>query len=204
MMISRSLLYKLGIFLILVLLVAVYEYFDDDNIHITTLKKTATVDYFANDVDITQYKVDGAIDYTLNTEQLIHTKEQDTSYLKQPIANIYKNNPNPWNIKSDKGEVTANGETVTLYNNIRGTQTDETGKANIFTIGKQKTEDDPIKYGQVIIYPDKKTAQSNDYATITSPDGYTTGDGINADFEKNTIHIMSNVKTLINRGKNAN
>lgn len=202
-MISRSLLYKLGILLILILLVATYEYFDNDSIQITTSKKAATVDYFANDVDVIQYKTDGAVDYKLNTKQLIHTKEQDISYLKEPIATIYKNNPNPWHIKSDKGDVTANGEKVTLYNNIRGTQIDEKGKENIFTIGKQKTADDPIKYGQVIIYPDKKNAESNDYATITSPDGTTSGDGIQADFETNKIHILSNVKTLINRGKNA-
>lgn len=203
-MISRSLLYKLGIFLILVVLVAIYEYFDDDSILITTPKKTATVDYFANDVDVIQYKTDGGIDYKLNTEQLIHTKEQDTSFLKQPFATIYKNNPNPWHIKSDKGEVTANGEKVTLFNNIRGNQTDENGKETVFTIGKQKNADDLTKYGQVIIYPDKKTAASNDYATISSPDGNTSGDGVRANFETNTIHIMSNVKTLINREKNAN
>lgn len=203
-MISKSLLYKLGILLILIALVAIYEYFDDDSIHINTPKKTATVDYFANDVDVTQYKTDGAIDYKLNTEQLIHTKEQDISYLKKPIADVYKNNPHPWHITSDKGEVAAKGEKVTLFNNIKGIQIDENGKENTFTVGKQKTADDPIKYGQAIIYPNKKTAESDDYATITSPDGKTSGDGIRANFETNTIHIMSNVKTMIDRGKNAN
>ncbi|MFD1261382.1 LPS export ABC transporter periplasmic protein LptC [Entomomonas asaccharolytica] len=202
---SRSFIYKFGILLLLVVLVAIFEYFDEDAIKIDTkFTNKPTIDYFASDVNVIQYKEDGTTDYKMTTEKLTHVEETDISYLTNPTAHIYKEAAHPWFIKSDKGEVGPKGDEVKLINNIKGTQIDEQGQTNTFEIGQAKNQSDPVKYGQVMIYPDKKYAESSDYAIVTSPDGETSGNGVKAYFETNRIQILSNVRTKINRGQNAN
>lgn len=202
---NKSLIYKFGILLLLVALVAIFEYFDEDAIKIET--KTSdkpTIDYFANEVNVVQYKLDGSVDYKMTTEKLTHVEQTDVSFLTNPTARIYKQTAQPWYIQSDKGEVGPKGDTVKLINNIKGTQVDDNGQTNTFEIGQVTTQGDPIRYGEVMIYPDKKYAESSDYAIVTSADGQSAGDGVRADFATNRIHILSNVRTTINRGQNAN
>lgn len=202
---NKSLVYKFGILLLLVLLVAIYEYFDEDTIKIDTkISDKPTIDYFANDVNVVQYKLDGSVDYKMTTEKLTHVEQPDVSYLTNPTAHIYKQAAQPWYIQSDKGEVGPKGDTVKLINNVQGTQIDENGQTNSFVIGQVRNQADPTRYGQVMIYPDKKYAESSDYAIVNSADGESSGDGVRANFETNRIHILSNVRTKINRGQNAN
>lgn len=202
---SRSLIYKIGILLLLILLVTVYEYFGENTAKKDTITSNKlTIDYFANEVHVIQYKEDGSIDYKMTTDKLTHIEETDISYLTNPTAHIYKEAVHPWFIESDKGEVAAKGDKVTLINNVKGTQVDEQGQTNTFQIGQLKNSSDPVRYGQVIIYPDKKYAESKDYAIVTSADGETSGNGVKAYFETNRIQLLSNVRTKINRGQNAN
>lgn len=202
---SKSLIYKMGVLLLLVMVVAIFEYFDEDPLTIDSKhKNNATIDYFADDINVVQYKPDGTIDYDTSSKKLTHLQEKDISYLVSPTALLYKNQTNPWQIVSDKGEVGPKGDTVILINNVKGTQTDEKGGINSFEIGKQISETDPVKYGQVKIYPDKKYAESNDYIIFNAPDGQTSGTGVKANMDTNQIQVLSNVKTKINRGQNAN
>lgn len=202
---SKSLLYKLGILLLLIMVVAVFEYFDDDTLKIDSkYKKNATIDYFADDLDVTQYKTDGSVDYNITSDKLTHVQEKDISYLVKPKALLYKNQTSPWQITSNKGEVGPKGDTIVLINDVKGIQTDEKGGVNSFEIGQQANDTDPVKYGKVNVYANKKYAESNDYVIFNAPDGQTSGNGVKAHMDTNQIEILSNVKTKINRGQNAN
>lgn len=190
----------MGILLILILLVVIYDYFTDtvpqkDKQHV----EAPAINYFATNIHMVQYLENGAIDYQMTAEQMTHLERTDISYLTNPTAHIYKESANPWFIRSDKGEVGPKGKTVKLINNIRGTQVDLKGQTNQFEIGQQKNAADPIKYGVTMIYPDKKYAESKDFTVISSADGQSSGMGVRAYFEQNRLQLLSRVQTLINK-----
>lgn len=200
-----SFAYKIGLLLLLIVIVAIYNYFTDasKNKDIDLDVEAPTIDYYANNISMTQYQQDGNIEYRMTAEKLEHNERTDIAYLTQPTAHIYKNADNPWFIRSNTGEIGPKGDTVELFDDIKGTQVDSKGKTNTFEIGKTKNDTDPIRYGEVMIYPDKKYAESKDYAIVTSPDGQTSGVGIKAYFDTNQIQFLSKVQTHILRGQHA-
>lgn len=196
----KSFFYKIGILLILILLVVIYDHFMEVPSKETIKNsESPSISSFATDIHIVQYQENGTVNYQMTAEKLIQMEKTDISYLTNPTANIYKNSAYPWFIRSDKGEIGPKGKTVKLINNVKGTQVDEKGQTNHFEIGQTKNDTDPIKYGFVMIYPDKKYAESKDFTTISSNDGLSSGMGVRAYFDKNRLQLLSKVKTQITK-----
>lgn len=198
-----SFMYKIAFVLLLIALVTIYNYFTDRAKVITDDTKVPSIDYYATNIKVSQYKENGGIDYKISADRMTHIQQTDVAYLTNPTADLYKNSQNPWLIRSNNGEIGPKGETVKLINNIEGTQVDDQGKTNTFKIGQQKNKQDPMKYGELMIYPDQKRAESKDFTLVTSDDGYSSGVGIEAFFETNKIKFLSDVKTYLDRGKHA-
>lgn len=200
----KSISFKIGLFVLLILLTAVYNYFIDTNQSDTQKNLEApAIDYFATNIKVTQYLTTGQVDYKMTAERLDHIKATDIAYLTQPTAHILKNPDHPWFIRSDNGEVGPNGDTVKLINNINGTQIDNQGKKQSFEIGQVKNTQDTTRYGQVMIYPDQKYATSQDYVIVRSESNQTSGVGVKAYFDTNKIEFLSCVQSQLIRGQNA-
>lgn len=199
----KSFFYKVGILLLLICLVIIYNYFTDTPKTKQKDVKPTDIDYFATHVETTQYNEKGLVDYKITAEKLSHIESTDIGYLTSPTAHLYKENENPWFISSNLGEIGPKGDTVKLINNVKGIQTDPKGQDNTFTIGQVKNQEDPTHYGDVMIYPDKKFAESSDYAIVTSIDGETSGVGVKAYLDTNQIKFLSKVRTHIVRNQNA-
>jgi len=189
----------MGILLLLILLVVIYDYFTDTAPQKIESTEAPDINYFATNIHLVQYQQNGAIDYQMTAEKMVHVEKKDIGYLTNPTAHIYKDSANPWFIRSDKGEVGPKGETVKLINNVRGTQVDDKGQTNTFEIGQQKNASDPTKYGITMVYPNKKYAESKDFTVISSAEGQSSGVGVRAYFEQNRLQLLSKVQTQINK-----
>jgi lipopolysaccharide export system protein LptC len=84
-------------------------------------------DYFVDDLHATAYDVAGTPRYHLTASKMLHYMDNDTSTLESPV--FLRDGPGVprMTARSSHGLVSANGETVTLLDEVQVTQDSETG-----------------------------------------------------------------------------
>jgi len=81
--------------------------------------KEHVIDYMLRDLSTTTFGQDGKPHRTLNTPELKHYQDDDTSELLSPHIVAHQGEQPPWNIYSETGWVSGDGELILLNGDVK-------------------------------------------------------------------------------------
>ncbi|EWC41090.1 LPS export ABC transporter periplasmic protein LptC [Pseudomonas stutzeri] len=148
----------------------------------TASAETPDVDFYVINSRTVQYLPDGKRNYELTADKLEHIKASDVSLLTQPDLMSYRGTDLPWHVRSERGEVSAEGDEVQLIDNVRVERTDAKGRPTIMTTSRLK------------VLPDKDYAETNQAVRIEAANGVTTATGMKAYLDDGRMLLLSNVR----------
>ena len=96
-------------------------------------------DYYIENFTAVGMDIDGARQYVLEAERMVHFPDDDTSLLDKPHVIQYEPERAPTHIYAETGWVSANGDEVILTGNVRVIRgRDSTGSGGVTTTDKLK------------------------------------------------------------------
>lgn len=150
--------------------------------------------YF-DEMHTTQYNQDGLREHEfiaarIEQHKLVNEIETDngTTTFNQPNFTFYQNNAPYWQVIAQTGVSKQNSESVWLSGKVELMQNDD---ANLYKIQTQS----------LLVDPTAKYAETNDVVAITGPGVVSTGEGMVADIENQTVKLLSNTKTRYEMAK---
>ncbi len=117
---------------------------------------------------------------------MAHYPDDNTSELHQPELEIFRENKQPINVRSDLGWVTSNNEVILLKGNVYLHQNDDDGKLKTELLA----EDAKVLVGE-------KYAETDNPTTLISKKSTTTSVGMRAYLQEQRLEFLSNVRTTI-------
>jgi lipopolysaccharide export system protein LptC len=141
-----------------------------------------TVDFFAHKTTTVQYMADGKVHYRLLADTTEHLQATDITLVSQPRLTLYRGNELPWNIKSERAEVSPGGVEVELIDQVRIDRTDEKGRPSILTTSR------------LTVFPEKDYAQTQQAVRIDAANGVTKAQGMKAYLNDGRMLLLSNVR----------
>ena len=148
----------------------------------STTPDEKTIDFYAETVHAVQFREDGKRDYDMHSDHLEHVQSTDVTFLTNPRMELYRGADIPWNIRSDRGEVSPKGEQVELIDSVRVERTDTQGRPSILTTSR------------LTVFPDREYAQTEQAVRIDAANGVTTGRGMKAYLNEGRMILQSNVR----------
>ena len=109
----------INIALILLLLISFWLLRSSQNEPQTSSQQEHVIDYMLRDLSTTTFGQDGKPHRTLNTPELKHYQDDDTSELLAPHIVAHQGAQPPWNIYSDTGWVSGDGELILLNGKVK-------------------------------------------------------------------------------------
>jgi len=142
-------------------------------------------DYFSKDFKLTEMNPDGSPKQTLASEHLSHYDDNDTTYLKKPVLTLFDPIMPPWVIRSEMGNLSANGKNINLD-----------GKVTIDRAANRKTKAIKIITRNLRVQPKIEYAETDEAVEITNPPHRVTGVGMRGYFTKDALKLslLSNVQ----------
>ncbi len=154
---------------------------------ITKLSKLAHYpDYYMEDFTTLTMNQDGTPKNRLNATYMAHYPDDNTSELHEPKLEIFRQEKQPINVKSDRGWITSNNDVILLSGNVYLHQNDDNGELKLELI----TED-----ARVLV--DQKYAETDKAATLISKKSTTTSIGMRVFLQEQRMEFLSNVQTTI-------
>ena len=105
--------------LILLLLISFWLLRSSQDEAQTSTQEEHVIDYMLRDLSTTTFGQDGKPHRTLNTPELKHYQDDDTSELLSPHIVAHQGAQPPWNIYSDAGWVSGDGELILLNGKVK-------------------------------------------------------------------------------------
>jgi len=105
--------------LILLLLISFWLLRSSQDEAQTSTQEEHVIDYMLRDLSTTTFGQDGKPHRTLNTPELKHYQDDDTSELLAPHIVAHQGAQPPWNIYSDTGWVSGDGELILLNGKVK-------------------------------------------------------------------------------------
>ncbi len=143
-----------------------------------------TADGYMLNTETLQHDKQGHISYNLKTEQIRYFESGQRFELDKPriVATDIDNPDKPWHLDANSGEIARGGEEITLTDNVYARQK---------LTPQSKNE---LLTSQLIYLPDQNTLKSQRKVTIITPQGKTTGVGMNANLKQERYELLSEVK----------
>ncbi|MVW74741.1 LPS export ABC transporter periplasmic protein LptC [Pseudomonas xionganensis] len=141
-----------------------------------------TVDFYTQNTTTVQYMADGTVHYRVTAERTEHLQTTDITLVSQPRLTLYRGKELPWNIKSERAEISPGGAEVELIDQVRIDRTDEKGRPTILTTTR------------LTVFPEKDYAQTRQAVRIDAANGVTTAQGMKAYLNDGRMHLLSNVR----------
>ena len=141
-----------------------------------------TIDFFAQGTHTLQFTETGTLYYELNSPRIEHTQNDDITVLLQPELLLFRGSELPWQITSERSEVSPEGKEVELIKNVRIERTDDKGRPTILT-----TE-------QLTYVPETEYAHTKLAVKIEAANSITTGVGMQTYLNESKMHLLSNVR----------
>jgi lipopolysaccharide export system protein LptC len=123
-------------------------------------------------------------------DRLEHFPDTDTHEVKRPHIILHKTGEKPWNVTSESGWMSADGNVVLLHGRVRIWQDDEKDDVRLEVI----TSDVRVRL-------DSNYAETDQPALIQGPWGETDGVGMQAYLEEKRVRLLSDVHTRYLAGK---
>jgi lipopolysaccharide export system protein LptC len=140
------------------------------------------IDFYARNTTTVQYMADGKLHYRLLADNTEHVQATDITLVSQPRLTLYRGNELPWNIRSERAEVSPGGAEVELIDQVRIDRTDAKGRPTILTTSR------------LTVFPEKEYAQTRQAVRIEAANGVTTAQGMKAYLNDGRMLLLSNVR----------
>lgn len=140
------------------------------------------VDFYAVGARTVQFQDDGKLHYRMTADKLEHIKSTDITLVDTPKLKLYRGTELPWEVTSQRAEVSPGGVEVELIDDVRIARTDAKNRPTIITSSR------------MTVIPDKEYAQTEQAVRIDGAGGTTTGKGMKAYLKESRIHLLSNVR----------
>ena len=142
--------------------------------------------HFMNKFKMVETNSDGNITWTMWGDRLEKFPNSLRSEVINPIMNINSTETEMWTIRAKHAL-----DPDSLFNSIYLTEDVEFNKYD----GNNNNEVNIITT-EAVVYPDTEIIETTQFATITTPDSKTTGNGLIANMKSGQIKILSNAKRL--------
>jgi lipopolysaccharide export system protein LptC len=142
------------------------------------------IDYFLTNVTAKEWGSDGKLLRKTDTIRLEHHPNEKASHLEKPINVNYRSDDSQLRITSDTG--------IALDDNSQTELID-----NVVVIDNFDSENSTImNTSYLTIYPQRNFADTNEHATIVSPNSQLEGVGMDVDFNTRILNLHSRVKGI--------
>ena len=141
-------------------------------------------DYFIKQSHVKDFGTDGLQTRSLTAEFTEHLPARQRLELQQPQLQFYKDGNITRSVTSHQAEMPDNDKRVEFIGNV------------IVRDLQQPQRKQTLKTETLTVYTEKKLAQTAAKVTISDQSGRTTGVGMEADFNANTVELQSQVKGL--------
>ena len=129
-----------------------------------------------------QFQDDGKLHYRMTADKLEHVKSTDITLIEKPKLDLYRGSELPWNVTSQRAEVSPGGIEVELIDDVRIARTDAKNRPTIITSSR------------MTVIPDKEYAQTEQAVRIVAANGVTTAQGMKAYLNDGRMLLQSNVR----------
>jgi len=170
----------------LLLLVLVARNYVEDTPEPTTAESTINMqatesDYYLEDFVTQKFSAEGAIEYEVSGNTLLHYPEDDRSEILKPDVTLHRP-PVTWQVVSEKGLLVKDPETFTLQGDVRVERTVE-NQATVQIL----TKDLSIETQSNLLSTASKV-------TIDAPTWQLEATGLQSSLDSGTLNLLSNVK----------
>ena len=142
--------------------------------------------HFLNDFEMLETDINGQITWTLSGDRLEKFPNSLRSEVTMPVMNIKSSEKSFWIVQADHAlDPDSLFKTIYLKDNVifNKYDNDNINEVKIITT-------------KAIIYPDQEIIETSEFATITTPNSKTSGDGVIANMKLGKVRILSNAKRL--------
>ena len=142
----------------------------------------ARPDYVLHDFEMTSLGKDGTETFTLRGPLLQRDPGDKTMAMATPLFLVPDRAGQYWNVRADNGFVPADGERLDLRGNVLATSPAEAPPPT------------RIATEQLSLFPRQNRATSNAAVVVTRPGHTMRGVGMQADFERQRVSLLSQVR----------
>lgn len=175
---------------LILVIIAVITYWALDKLtedNLTKLSKLAHYpDYYMENFTTLTMNQNGKPKNRLYADYMAHYPDDNTSELHQPKLEIFREDKQPINIRSDRGWVTSNNDVILLKGNVYLHQNDNDGRLKMELLAED---------AKVLV--DEKYAETDKPTTLISRKSTTTSVGMRAYLQEQRLEFLSNVRTTI-------
>lgn len=115
---------------------------------------------------------------------MAHFPDTDTHELERPYMVLYREQGEPWHVRSERGWVSAGGDVMLLLGKVRIWRNNASGLREL----EIRTED-------LRVLPEREYGETDKPVLITTPTTVTRGVGMKAHLAESRLQLLSNVKT---------
>ena len=142
--------------------------------------------HFMNKFKMVKTNPGGNIDWTMWGDRLEKFPNSPRSEVINPVMRVNSTEVETWVIKAKHAL-----DPDSLFNTIYLTEDVEFNKYD-----ENNNNQINVTTTEAVVYPDTEIIETTQFATITTPDSKTTGNGLIADMKSGQIKILSNAKRL--------
>jgi lipopolysaccharide export system protein LptC len=152
---------------------------------ITVRQGTAThgPDLFVENMDLRVTGKDGRVHYHLQADSMLHVPQDDRFDLQQPVFRTIQGEHGQWQVRSSRGSVSADGDTVWLRDQVEIRRLADPDKRQL-----------EIATSELLVRPGEQTATTGQAVVITSDAFRVESVGMDADFGNNRLNLRSRVR----------
>lgn len=143
-------------------------------------------DYYMENFTTLTMNQNGKPKNRLYADYMAHYPDDNTSELHQPKLEIFRENKQPINVRSDMGWVTSNNDVILLKGNVYLHQNDNDGRLKMELLAED---------AKVLV--DEKYAETDKPTTLISRKSTTTSVGMRAYLQEQRLEFLSHVRTTI-------
>ena len=130
-----------------------------------------------------QFNPQGKLDSIATSESIQHDPRDNSAKLQQPFFTFYKQGRPAWTLQAESAHIDERGQKIVFQQRV------------VISSSDQQTQ---IKTPQLVVFPDKKLAKTDQPVTLLNLNGFTRAIGLTADFHKNEIHLLNQVRGQYN------
>jgi lipopolysaccharide export system protein LptC len=145
-----------------------------------TLTNSNIPDALMEDVVATIMNKEGTPTLKVSTPRMVHYANNDATDIEKPVVTVYRHTPNPWLITSDYARATSGTTQILFWRNV------------VLNHAADNENPATIMHTEALtVFPNQRTAQTDQPITINQPDLTVHATGMLADMNEGTVKLLS-------------
>jgi lipopolysaccharide export system protein LptC len=120
----------------------------------------------------------------VEAEYMAHFPDTDTHEFQRPYMVMYREQGEPWHVRSERGWLSASGDVMLLL-----------GKVHIWRNNMSGVKELDIKTEDLRVLPERDYGETDKPVLITTPTSQTRGIGMRAHLAESRLELLNNVHT---------